>query len=90
MTCRGTNVALTLLHLHLLNIHFVHCYKPSHKAAGMTGFHSTEETGERLGSVLLSLSQESSLLPIPPLPRITSPRPGSSHLLPPDSRGADT
>lgn len=56
----------------------------------MAGFHSTEETGERLGSVLLSLSQESSLLPIPPLPRITSPRPGSSHLLPPDSRGADT
>lgn len=55
----------------------------------MTGFPSTEETGERLGSVLLSLSQEFSLLPTPPLPRITSPRPRSSHLLPPDSPGAD-
>lgn len=64
MACQGTNVAsvrLTLLHLYLSQIHFVHCYKPSHKTGGMTGSSSAEETGERLGSVLFSLSQILSL-----------------------------
>lgn len=59
MAWQGTDVAflkLTPLHLYLLLNHFVCCYKSSQVTSGMTRFSSTEETGERLGSVLLSLS----------------------------------